>query len=76
MNATVSSAIDARIAKGQSESDSRAGVANSLISVAILTRLADGQSMQEAMDAVLGAGTYAKLAGDVYDALRAKQGFK
>jgi hypothetical protein len=70
MNATVTAAISARIANGQSGSDARTGVANALISVAVLTRIAEGQSMEEALDAVVGKGTYAKLAGDVYYALR------
>lgn len=69
---TIEAAIATRVAKGQSEADARAGVANALISVAVLTRMAEGQSAQDAIDAVLGAGAYKKLAGDVYDALRAK----
>lgn len=48
--------------------------ANALISAAILARVQKGMSMKDAMDEVLGAGTYEKLAGDVYDQLRAKQG--
>jgi hypothetical protein len=46
---------------------------NPQISAAILARVAAGASLPEAVDAVLGAGAYAKLAGDVYDALRAKK---
>lgn len=45
---------------------------NPKISAAILAHVAAGKSLPEAFDAVLGAGAYAKLAGDVYDALRAK----
>ena len=40
------------------------------ISARILANIAAGMSMQDAIDAVLGAGTFAKIAGDVYDALR------
>lgn len=47
---------------------------NPKISAAILAHVASGKSLPEAFDAVLGAGAYAKLAGDVYDALRAKAG--
>lgn len=43
---------------------------NSMISAAILARIAQGSTPAQAMDAVLGAGTYAKLAGDLYDALK------
>lgn len=43
---------------------------NAKISAMILTRLAAGQSLAASMDAVLGAGTFAKVAGDVYDSLR------
>lgn len=42
------------------------------ISAAILSRRAAGQSVQEAMDAVLGTGTYDALVSGLYDALRAK----
>lgn len=44
----------------------------SMISAAILVRVNLGQSLPEAVDAVLGAGTYAKLAGEAYEALRPK----
>lgn len=33
---------------------------------------APGMTLPQAFDAVLGEGAYAKLAGDLYDALRAK----
>lgn len=45
---------------------------NSAISKLIMERINKGESVQSAIDSVLGAGTHAKLAGDVYDALRAK----
>ena len=65
MNATVSAAISARIAKGQTTEEANEGVAKSLVIVAILSRVEQGASMQEAMDAVLGEGAYANLDGDV-----------
>ena len=42
------------------------------ISARILWNITHGQTVTEAIDAILGAGTAAKLAGEVYDALRAK----
>lgn len=45
---------------------------NAAASARILALKASGMSTQEAIDAVLGAGTHAALAGLVYDALRAK----
>ena len=44
---------------------------NAAISSAILAEVAKGKSTADAVDAVLGAGTYARIAGDVYDSLRA-----
>lgn len=46
---------------------------NSTISALILQHIANGKTQAESIDAVLGAGAYAKLVGDLYDALRAKQ---
>lgn len=43
------------------------------ISMAILMQVAAGSTVQEAIDAVLGAGTHAALAGELYEALRAKR---
>lgn len=45
---------------------------NVQISAMIAARIASGASTREAIDAVLGAGTYDRLASDLYDALRAK----
>lgn len=45
---------------------------NAQISAAIASRVAAGAAVSEAIDAVLGVGAYAKLAGDLHDALRAK----
>ncbi len=45
---------------------------NVQISAMIAARIAAGASTREAIDAVLGAGTYDRLASDLYDALRAK----
>ncbi len=36
------------------------------------TLIANGHSVPAAVDAVLGAGTYAKIAADVWSALRAE----
>lgn len=44
---------------------------NQKISAAILANVAAGKSLKEAFDAILGNGAYDKLAGDVYDTLRA-----
>lgn len=40
------------------------------ISARILALVAAGQSIDAAVDAVLGAGTFARLADDLYTALR------
>lgn len=44
---------------------------NAKISALILAEIRAGRTLPEAIDAVLGTGTYQKIAGDVYDALRA-----
>lgn len=44
------------------------------ISALILSKVAEGMSPREALDAVCGPGTFAKLAGDLYTELRAKAG--
>lgn len=44
---------------------------NAVITVAIGTLVKSGVDVQTAMDAVLGQGAYMKMAGEVYDALRA-----
>lgn len=41
------------------------------ISARILAAIAAGASTKDAIDAVLGERTFEKVAGDVYDALRA-----
>ena len=51
---------------------STAAEKNAVISARILARLAAGDSLPEAFDAVLGAGAYQALAGDLYDTLRAR----
>lgn len=43
---------------------------NEKISKAILEEVAKGKSIDAAIDAILGAGTFAKIASDLYDALR------
>lgn len=45
---------------------------NATISAKILAAKASGMTTKQAIDAVLGAGTFEKLAGELYDALRAK----
>lgn len=47
---------------------------NAAISAAIMAHRENGMSLRDAFDAVLGEGAYAKLASDLYDALRAKAG--
>ena len=42
------------------------------ISIILLKKIADGMTAAEAMDDTFGPGTTAKLAGEVYDAIRAK----
>lgn len=42
------------------------------ISVALIRRVNNGMTVREAMDDMMGAGTFDKLAGEVYDALRTK----
>ena len=44
---------------------------NQIISAKIAAHLAAGKTIEQAFDAVLGEGTYAKVAGEVYEALRA-----
>ena len=40
------------------------------ISQAIMIQVATGKTINEAIDAVLGAGTFATVASDLYDTLR------
>ena len=40
------------------------------ISQAILIQVATGKTINEAIDTVLGAGTFANIASDLYDSLR------
>lgn len=49
-------------------------IKNVQISLAIMSHVAAGKSLPEAYDAVMGAGAYVKLAGEVYEAARAKAG--
>ncbi len=42
---------------------------NAAISLAILTLIDSGVTAQDAVDAVLGSGTFDAIASDVYDAL-------
>ena len=43
------------------------------ISSRIAALIANGYSIPQAIDAVMGAGTYARIASDVWDALNAQQ---
>lgn len=45
---------------------------NAAISAKILANVQAGMTLREAFDAVLGQGAYAKLAGEVYDALQSR----
>ena len=42
------------------------------ISAKIIAEVQKGATIRQAIDAVLGAGTFSRMAGDLYDALRAK----
>jgi hypothetical protein len=41
------------------------------ISLAIITKIQGGMTVEQAVDAVLGAGSYQKIAAEVWAALRA-----
>lgn len=45
---------------------------NTVISARIALHLAAGKPLPDAVDAVLGAGAYLAMAGQIYDALRAR----
>lgn len=45
---------------------------NQIISARILAEMANGKTIDQAYDAVFGEGAYLKLAGELYDHLRAK----
>jgi uncharacterized protein YoaH (UPF0181 family) len=45
---------------------------NETISLRILVLMHQGMSIKEAIDAVLGAGTYEVIAGEIYEKLRAQ----
>ncbi|MDR6389182.1 hypothetical protein [Paraburkholderia phenoliruptrix] len=45
---------------------------NQIISARILAEVAKGKTIDQAIDAVFGEGAYLKIAGELYDALRAK----
>jgi hypothetical protein len=40
------------------------------ISVMILQRISEGKTVQQAIDEVLGTGTFSRIASEVYDGLR------
>jgi hypothetical protein len=41
-----------------------------IISTKIAAEMQNGKTIQEAIDAVFGAGAYKRIAGEVYDSLR------
>lgn len=45
---------------------------NAIISARILKAVQSGENLQEAIDSVLGEGTFKRVAGEIYDGLRAK----
>lgn len=45
---------------------------NAAISAKIMEKMHAGMTLPQAFDAVLGEGAYLKLAGEVYDQLKAK----
>jgi hypothetical protein len=45
---------------------------NTKITAAIVAKLTEGLDIRQAIDAVMGEGAYVKVAGQIYDALRAK----
>jgi hypothetical protein len=45
---------------------------NAIISARILAEMENGKTIDQAYDAVFGEGAYLKLAGELYDQLRAK----
>ena len=47
-------------------------IKNAAISALIMSKVAEGMTIRQAFDAVIGEGAYAKMAGELYDALRAK----
>ena len=44
---------------------------NKIISARILAKVAEGMTIRQAVDFVLGAGVFEKLANEIYDTLRA-----
>ena len=44
---------------------------NAIISARILAHIEAGMTVRQAFDAVLGAGAYERLAGEIYDTMRA-----
>lgn len=47
---------------------------NAAISARILSHVANGMTPRQAFDAVFSEGAFKKLAGEVYDEIRAKNG--
>jgi hypothetical protein len=49
---------------------------NAAISAKILDQIKAGKTLQQAFDAVLGEGAYAKMAGELYEEMKAKAAAK
>lgn len=47
---------------------------NATLSARILALVAEGYSVRDAVDCVLGGGTFERVAGEVYDALQRREG--
>ena len=43
---------------------------NAMISKAILDKMSQGMTTREAVDQILGVGTFDRIAGDIWEALR------
>lgn len=52
--------------------ESREAAVSWALSSQLMAKMAEGLPIDQAFDAVLGAGAYHKFAGEVYDTLRAK----
>ena len=60
---------------GPNATNQKGGHMNQKISQMIIAKVAQGATVKQAIDAVLGHGTFSKLASDLYDHLTAaKQG--
>ncbi len=65
-------AANENMTKTATETDTRAAGVAAFLSAAILRLESEGADLSAAIDQVLGAGTYSRIAGETYDALRAR----